>query len=133
MRLADLRRAVQHLGVAFYPHCGPPVPRVKCAARLLRVSIRDKDGMNTQHRSRLKHKLLAGVALAIGAASAQAGQLTPYFYTWAFDSGNTYVAKSLAAVKSAGVNAVTLAFGTAKGSSCAVTGFEAVTGDQKAD
>ena len=76
--------------------------------------------MNT-HRMRLKHKLLAGVALTAAALTAHATQLAPYFYTWAFGSSG-YAVNSLAQAQAAGVSAVTLAFGTSNGS-CTLQGF----------
>jgi chitinase len=78
--------------------------------------------MNTQHRTRLKTTLLAGVALAAASLTAHAGtEVAPYFYTWAFGSSG-YAANSLAQAQAAGVNAVTLAFGTSNGS-CTLEGF----------
>jgi chitinase len=76
--------------------------------------------MNT-HRIKLKHKLMAGVALTAAAVTAHATELAPYFYTWAFGSSG-YAANSLAQAKAAGVDAVTLAFGTSNGS-CTLQGF----------
>ena len=76
--------------------------------------------MNT-HRTKLKHKLLAGAALTAAALTAHATELAPYFYTWAFGSSG-YAANSLAQAKAAGVDAVTLAFGTSDGS-CNLQGF----------
>ena len=73
------------------------------------------------YRNKLKFKLLAGVALAATTLSAHATQVAPYFYTWAF-GGSGYAANSLAQAKAAGVNAVTLAFGTSNGS-CTLQGF----------
>ena len=78
--------------------------------------------MNTNFRNRLKFKLLTGVAMAAAAVSANATQVAPYFYTWAF-GGSGYAANSLAQAKAAGVNAVTLAFGTSNGS-CTLQGFD---------
>ena len=78
--------------------------------------------MNTKFCTHLKFKLLAGVALAASALSAHATQVAPYFYTWAF-GGSGYAANSLAQAKAAGVNAVTLAFGTSNGS-CTLQGFD---------
>jgi hypothetical protein len=78
--------------------------------------------MNTKSRIHLKFKLLAGVALAASALAAHATQVAPYFYTWAF-GGSGYAANSLAQAKAAGVNAVTLAFGTSNGS-CTLQGFD---------
>jgi chitinase len=78
--------------------------------------------MNTKHRSKLKTTLLSGVALAAASLSAHAGtEVAPYFYTWAF-GGSGYAANSLAQAQAAGVNAVTLAFGTSNGS-CTLQGF----------
>ena len=71
--------------------------------------------------TKLKHKLLAGVILATAALTAHATALAPYFYTWAFGSSG-YAANSLAQAQAAGVNAVTLAFGTSNGS-CTLQGF----------
>jgi chitinase len=78
--------------------------------------------MNTRFCTHLKFKLLAGVALAAAALAAHATQVAPYFYTWAFGSSG-YAANSLAQAKAAGVNAVTLAFGTSNGS-CTLQGFD---------
>jgi chitinase len=77
--------------------------------------------MNTNYR-KLKFSLCAGVALAAASLSAHATQVAPYFYTWAF-GGSGYAANSLAQAKAAGVNAVTLAFGTSNGS-CTLQGFD---------
>ena len=77
--------------------------------------------MNTKFRNTLKFKLLTGVALAAAACTAGATEVAPYFYTWAF-GGSGYAANSLAQAKSAGVDAVTLAFGTSNGS-CTLQGF----------
>ena len=77
--------------------------------------------MNTKYCSKLKYKLLTGVALAATALSAHATEVAPYFYTWAFE-GSGYAANSLAQAKAAGVDAVTLAFGTSNGS-CTLQGF----------
>ena len=78
--------------------------------------------MNTKHRTRLKTTLLSGVALAAASLTAHAGtEVAPYFYTWAF-GGSGYAANSLAQAQAAGVNAVTLAFGTSNGS-CTLQGF----------
>src|ERR1700760_4664178 len=76
--------------------------------------------MNT-NRTTLKHKLLAGVALTAAALTAHATEVAPYFYTWAFGSSG-YAVNSLAQAKSAGISAVTLAFGTSNGS-CTLQGF----------
>jgi hypothetical protein len=76
--------------------------------------------MNT-NRTKLKHKLLAGVALTAAALTAHATEVAPYFYTWAFGSSG-YAVNSLAQAKSAGISAVTLAFGTSNGS-CTLQGF----------
>ena len=78
--------------------------------------------MNTRFGTHLKFKLLAGVALMASALCAHAAQVAPYFYTWAF-GGSGYAANSLAQAKAAGVNAVTLAFGTSNGS-CTLQGFD---------
>ena len=78
--------------------------------------------MNTKFCAHLKFKLLAGVALAASALCAHATQVAPYFYTWAFGASG-YAANSLAQAKAAGVNAVTLAFGTSNGS-CTLQGFD---------
>jgi chitinase len=78
--------------------------------------------MNTkQKRSTLKLNLLAGAALAAGTLAAHATEVAPYFYTWAFGSSG-YAVNSLAQAKTAGINAVTLAFGTSNGS-CTLQGF----------
>jgi hypothetical protein len=82
--------------------------------------------MNTKYRSTLKTNLLAGAALAVASLTApltaQAGtEVAPYFYTWAFGATN-YAVNSLAQAQAAGVNAVTLAFGTSNGS-CTLQGF----------
>ena len=77
--------------------------------------------MNTNYR-KLKFSLCAGVALAAASLSAHATQVAPYFYTWAF-GGSGYAANTLAQAKAAGVNAVTLAFGTSNGS-CTLQGFD---------
>ena len=77
--------------------------------------------MNTKLRNTIKLKLLTGVALAAAACSANATEVAPYFYTWAF-GGSGYAANSLAQAKAAGVDAVTLAFGTSNGS-CTLQGF----------
>ena len=76
--------------------------------------------MNTNLKT-FKHKLLAGAALMAAALSAHATEVAPYFYTWAFGSSG-YAVNSLAQAKAAGVNAVTLAFGTSNGS-CTLQGF----------
>jgi chitinase len=76
--------------------------------------------MNTK-RMRLKHKLLAGAALTAAALTAHATELAPYFYTWAFGS-SSYALNSLAQAQAAGINGVTLAFGTSNGS-CTLQGF----------
>jgi hypothetical protein len=76
--------------------------------------------MNTKYCS-LKSKLLTGVALAAATLSAHATEVAPYFYTWAFENSG-YAANSLAQAKAAGVDAVTLAFGTSDGS-CNLQGF----------
>jgi hypothetical protein len=78
--------------------------------------------MNTKFCTHLKFKLLAGVALAAATLCAHATQVAPYFYTWAF-GGSGYTANSLTQAKAAGVNAVTLAFGTSNGS-CTLQGFD---------
>ena len=78
--------------------------------------------MNTKFCNTLKFKLLTGVALAAAACSASATEVAPYFYTWAF-GGSGYAANSLAQAKAAGVDAVTLAFGTSNGS-CTLQGFD---------
>src|ERR1700722_5676051 len=78
--------------------------------------------MKTKHRTGLKSKLLAGVAVAAASLTAHAGtDVAPYFYTWAFGATN-YAVNSLAQAQAAGVNAVTLAFGTSNGS-CTLQGF----------
>ena len=82
--------------------------------------------MNIKYRSTLKTNLLAGAALAVASLTAsltaQAGtEVAPYFYTWAFGASN-YAVNSLAQAQAAGVNAVTLAFGTSNGS-CTLQGF----------
>src|ERR1700744_1891695 len=78
--------------------------------------------MKTKHRTGLKSKLLAGVAVAAASLTAHAGtDVAPYFYTWAFGATN-YAVNSLAQAQAAGVNAVTLAFGTSNGS-CTLEGF----------
>jgi chitinase len=89
-------------------------------AALKNAPFQGKETMNTQYR-KLKYNLLAGVALAAASLSAHATQVAPYFYTWAF-GGSGYAANSLAQAKAAGVNAVTLAFGTSNGS-CTLQGF----------
>jgi chitinase len=109
--------------VAFCPHCPFLARHIKCARVCERtVNIRDKGRMNTKHRNKLKTTLLAGVALATASLTAQAAtEVAPYFYTWAF-GGSGYAANSLAQAKAAGVEAVTLAFGTSNGS-CTLQGF----------
>jgi hypothetical protein len=77
--------------------------------------------MNTNYR-KLKFSLCAGAALAAASLSAHATQVAPYFYTWAF-GGSGYAANTLAQAKTAGVNAVTIAFGTSNGS-CTLQGFD---------
>jgi chitinase len=78
--------------------------------------------MNTKFRNTVRFKLLSGVALAAAACTAGATEVAPYFYTWAF-GGSGYAANSLAQAKSAGVSAVTLAFGTSNGN-CTLQGFD---------
>jgi chitinase len=73
------------------------------------------------HRTSLKHKLLAGTALAIASLTAHATEVAPYFYTWAFGSSG-YTANTLAQAKADGATAITLAFGTSNGS-CTLQGF----------
>ena len=74
-----------------------------------------------KQRSTFKLNLLVGATLAAGTLAAQATEVAPYFYTWAFGSSG-YAVNSLAQAKTAGVNAVTLAFGTSDGS-CNLQGF----------
>ena len=62
---------------------------------------------------------------AAAAISAHATEVAPYFYTWAFGASN-YAANSLAQAKAAGVDAVTLAFGTSNGS-CTLQGLDVAT------
>jgi chitinase len=90
--------------------------------------------MNTKHRTGLKTKLLAGVALTAAALAAHATEVAPYFYTWGFFS-NSYVANSLANAKNAGVGAVTLAFGVSGGGCTLGGGLEEIMNDSatKAD
>src|ERR1700744_952570 len=78
--------------------------------------------MKTKHRTGLRSKLFAGVAVAAASLTAHAGtEVAPYFYTWAFGATN-YAVNSLAQAQAAGVNAVTLAFGTSNGA-CTLQGF----------
>ena len=77
--------------------------------------------MNTKLTT-FKHRLLAGAALTAAALTAHATEVAPYFYTWAFGGSGSYAVNSLAQAKAAGINAVTLAFGTSNGS-CTLQGF----------
>ncbi|HEY0339379.1 MAG TPA: RICIN domain-containing protein, partial [Steroidobacteraceae bacterium] len=84
--------------------------------------------MNTKHRTKLKSKLLAGVALTAASFAAHATEVAPYFYTWGFFS-NSYVANSLANARKAGVGAVTLAFGVSGGGCTLGGGLEEIMND----
>lgn len=87
--------------------------------------------MKTKHRTRLRSKLLAGVALTAAAFAAHATEVAPYFYTWGFFS-NSYVANSLANAKKAGVGAVTLAFGVSGGGCTLGGGLDEIMNDSGA-
>jgi chitinase len=65
-------------------------------------------------RSLLQPRNLLACAALMAATAAHATEVAPYFYTWGFGS-NSYKANSLAAAKSNGVTAVTLAFGVSGG------------------
>lgn len=87
--------------------------------------------MNTKHRTKLRSKLLAGVALTAATFATHATEVAPYFYTWGFFS-NSYVANSLANAKKAGVGAVTLAFGVSGGGCTLGGGLDSIMNDSGA-
>jgi hypothetical protein len=87
--------------------------------------------MKTKHRTKLRSKLLAGVALTAATFAAHATEVAPYFYTWGFFS-NSYVANSLANAKKAGVGAVTLAFGVSGGGCTLGGGLDEIMNDSGA-
>ncbi len=87
--------------------------------------------MKTKQRTRLRSKLLAGVALTAATFAAHATEVAPYFYTWGFFS-NSYVANSLANAKKAGVGAVTLAFGVSGGGCTLGGGLDGIMNDSGA-
>jgi chitinase len=79
-------------------------------------------------RSFLKPRNLLACAALMAATAAQATEVAPYFYTWGFGS-NSYKANSLAAAKSNGVTAVTLAFGVSGGGCTLGGGLEVIMND----
>jgi hypothetical protein len=87
--------------------------------------------MKTKQRTRLRSKLLAGVAFTAATFAAHATEVAPYFYTWGFFS-NSYVANSLANAKKAGVGAVTLAFGVSGGGCTLGGGLDEIMNDSGA-
>src|SRR3984957_11431894 len=113
--------ATERLLLPTLPRSGAPY-QMRPRFRTHNEYLGTRDGMNTKHRNKLKTTLLSGVALAAASLTAHAGtEVAPYFYTWAF-GGSGYAANSLAQAQAAGVNAVTLAFGTSNGS-CTLQGF----------
>ncbi len=79
-------------------------------------------------RSVLKPGNLLACAALMAATAVHATEVAPYFYTWGFGS-NSYKANSLAAAKSNGVTAVTLAFGVSGGGCTLGGGLEVIMND----